>query len=74
MPDTFRLVSSCVSAKENWDRLKELYSTDVDLKHSTQTLLLSEFGDFKQNLEENLSQMFKRYNHHLNKMIKHGIE
>ena len=47
--DTFRLVSSCETAKEIWDRLKELYSTDVDLEYSTQTLLLSEFGAFAQN-------------------------
>lgn len=34
--DTFRLVSSYQIAKEIWDRLKELYSSDDDLKHSTQ--------------------------------------
>nr|KAJ0199171.1 hypothetical protein LSAT_V11C600328070 [Lactuca sativa] len=44
--DTFRLVSSCDTAKAIWDRLKELYSTDADFEHSTQTLLLSEFGSF----------------------------
>lgn len=43
--DMFRLVSSCATAKEIWDRLKELYYTDEDLEHSIQTLLLSEFGD-----------------------------
>ena len=45
--DTFRLVGSCTTAKEIWDRLKELYSTDEDLEHSIQTLLLSEFGVFE---------------------------
>ena len=40
-PDTFHLVSSCETGKEIWDRLKELYSSDVDLEHSIQTLLLS---------------------------------
>ncbi|XP_052621579.1 uncharacterized protein LOC128127195 [Lactuca sativa] len=55
-------------------RLKELYSTDADLEHSTQTFMLSEFGDFKQKPEENLSQTSNRYNHLLSKMIKHGIE
>ncbi|KAL7591115.1 uncharacterized protein LOC111887420 [Lactuca sativa] len=72
--DTFRLVSSCKTAKEVWDRLKELYSTDEDLEHSIQTLLLSEFGDFKQKPEEKLIQAFDRFNHFLSKMIKHGIE
>ena len=72
--DTFRLVSSCATAKEIWDRLKELYSTDEDLEHSIQTLLLSEFGDFKQKPEEKLVQAFDRFNHLLSKMIKHGIE
>ena len=33
--DTFRLMSSCDNAKDMWDRLKELYSTDVDLERST---------------------------------------
>ena len=39
--NTFRLVSSCTAAKDIWDRLKELYSTDEDLKYSIKTLLLS---------------------------------
>ncbi|XP_052620365.1 uncharacterized protein LOC128126460 [Lactuca sativa] len=72
--DTFRLVSSCATAKEIWDRLKEFYSTDEDLEHSIQTLLLSEFGDFKQKPEEKLVQAFDRFNHLLCKMINHGIE
>jgi len=45
--DTFRLVSPCTTEKEIWDILKELYSTDEDLEHSIQTLLLSEFGAFE---------------------------
>ncbi|KAL7609531.1 hypothetical protein Lser_V15G12916 [Lactuca serriola] len=72
--DTFRLVSSCGTAKEVWDRLRELYSTDEDLEHSIQTLLLSEFGEFKQKLEEVLTQTFDRFNHLLSNMIKHDIE
>lgn len=40
--DKFRLVSTCTTVKVIWERLKELYYTDVDLKHDTQTLLLSE--------------------------------
>lgn len=45
-PDTFCLVSACDTTKGIWDRLKELYSSDADLEHSVQTLLLSEFGAF----------------------------
>ncbi|XP_023734201.1 uncharacterized protein LOC111882066 [Lactuca sativa] len=71
--DMFRLVSSCETAKEIWERLKELYSIDTDLKHSTHTLLLSEFGAFTQNPDENLSQTFNRYNHVLSRMTKHDI-
>ena len=41
--DTFLLFSLCDSAKAIWDRLKEIYSTDANLEHSTQTLMLSEF-------------------------------
>ena len=58
--DTFHLVSACTTTKEIWDQLKELYSTDEDLEHSTQTLLLSEFGDFKQKQDESLIQTFDR--------------
>ena len=72
-PDTFRLMSSCDTAKAIWDRLRELYSTDADLEHSTQTLLLSEFGEFIEKPEETLIATFNRYNHLLSKMTKHGI-
>ena len=72
--DTFRLVSSCTTAKEIWDRLKELYSTDEDLEHSIQTLFLSDFGVFEQKPKEKLIQIFDRFNHMLSKMMKHGIE
>ncbi|XP_052627093.1 uncharacterized protein LOC128133623 [Lactuca sativa] len=72
--NTFRLVGSCTTAKEIWDRLKELYSTDEDSEHSIQTLLLSEFGAFEQKPEEKLIQTFNRFNHLLSKIIKHGIE
>nr|KAJ0203047.1 hypothetical protein LSAT_V11C500252350 [Lactuca sativa] len=72
--NTVRLVGSCTTAKEIWDRLKELYSTDEDLEHSIQTLLLSGFGVFEHKPEEKLVQTFDRFNHLLSKMIKHGIE
>ena len=44
------------------------------MEHSIQTLLLSEFGEFKQKPEEVVTQIFDRFNHLLNKMIKHDIE
>ena len=69
----FCLVSSCETAKEIWDRLKELYLSDVDLEHSVQTLLLSKFGAFSQNLDEKLDQTFNRFNHLLSRMLKHKI-
>ena len=53
--------------------LKELYSTGAYLEHSTQTLLLSEFGAFAQKTDENLSQAFNRYNHLFSRMTEHGI-
>ena len=70
---TFRLVSSCGTSKVIWDKLRELYSTDADLEHTTQTLLLSEFGEFVQRPEETLIATLYRYNHILSKMTKHGI-
>ncbi|XP_052622619.1 uncharacterized protein LOC128127916 [Lactuca sativa] len=71
--ETFCLVGSCTTAKELRDRLKEMYSTDEDLVHLIQTLLLSEFGAFEQKPEEKLIQTFDHFNHLLGKMIKHGI-
>ena len=50
-----------------------MYSTDADLEHSTQTLLLSEFGAFLQKSEESLDKTFNRYNHLLSRMMKHKI-
>lgn len=58
--DTFQQVSSCTTVKKIWYRLKESYSTNEDIEHSIQTLLLSEFGDFKKKLEEKLIQAFDR--------------
>ncbi|XP_052621986.1 uncharacterized protein LOC128127530 [Lactuca sativa] len=72
--DTFRLVSSYTTTKEIWDRLKELYSTDEDLEHSIQTLLLSDFGAFTQKPEEKLIQTFDCFNHLLSKLMRYGIE
>ena len=54
--------------------MKELYSTNVDLEHSIQTLLLSEFGAFPKKPEWKLIQTFDRFNHLLSKMMKYGIE
>lgn len=73
-PDTFRLTSSFVKAKEIWDRLKELYSSNADLEHFVQTLLLSEFGAFVQNPEETLDQTFNCFNHLLSRVLKHKIK
>lgn len=73
-PDTFRLVSACDTTTEIWDRLKELYSSDVDLEHYEQTLLLSDFGAFVQYSEEKLNQTFNRFNHLLSRMLKHKIK
>ncbi|KAI3700159.1 hypothetical protein L2E82_44778 [Cichorium intybus] len=71
--DTLRLVSSCETTKEIWDRLQELYSGDADLDHSVQTTLLSEFGSFEQAPNETLIQVFNRYNHLLSRLLKYKI-
>ncbi|XP_052626733.1 uncharacterized protein LOC111909749 [Lactuca sativa] len=73
-PDTFRLVSTCTTSKEIWDRLKELYSKDADLEHSLQTTLLSEFDSFVQKPDEKLDQTFNCCNHLLSRMLKYNIE
>ncbi|XP_023742939.1 uncharacterized protein LOC111891079 [Lactuca sativa] len=72
--DIVCLVSSCETAKEIWYRHRELYSSDADLEHSIQTLLLLEFGAFVQKPEEKLDQTFNRYNHLLSGMVKHKIK
>lgn len=71
--DTFRLASSLETAKI-WNRIKELYSWDDDLKDSIQTIILSEFGAFKQKSDETLDQVVNRFNHLLSKMLKHGLK
>lgn len=45
--NTFRLLSSCKTAHDIWNHLKELYFGDDDQLHSFQTLLLSGFHYFK---------------------------
>ncbi|XP_023748475.1 uncharacterized protein LOC111896725 [Lactuca sativa] len=70
---TFRLVSVCTTAKEIWDRLKELYLSDIDIKDSVQTLLLSDFGAFSQKADERIDQTFNRFNHLLSIMIKNNL-
>ncbi|XP_052626862.1 uncharacterized protein LOC128133449 [Lactuca sativa] len=72
--DIFCLVSACETAKAIWDRLKELYSSDADLEHSVQTMLLSEFGAFVQKYEEKLDQTFNRFNHLLSRMVKNNLK
>ena len=54
--------------------MKELYSSDADLEHSVQTLLLSEFGAFAQNPYEKLDQTFNQFNHLLSMMLKHNLK
>ncbi|KAI3740017.1 hypothetical protein L2E82_30433 [Cichorium intybus] len=71
--DTLRLVSSCETSKEIWDRLQELYIGDADLEHSVQTTLLSDFGSFEQAPDETLTQTFNRYNHLLSRLLKYKI-
>lgn len=56
-PDTLKLVSSLETAKEIWDKLKKLYWIDVDLEHSVQTTLLSEFCSLKQKCDETLDHV-----------------
>lgn len=73
-PDTFHLLSACETTKEIWDRLKELYSSDADLKHSVQTLLLLEFGAFVQKFDEKLDKTFNHFNHLLSRMLKHNLK
>ncbi|KAI3496474.1 hypothetical protein L1887_38838 [Cichorium endivia] len=46
---------------------------DADLEHSVQTTLLSGFGSFEQAPSETLIQVFIRYNHLLNRLLKYKI-
>lgn len=55
-------------------RLKEIYSSDADVEHFVQTLLLLEFGDFVQKSDEKLDQTFNRFNHLLSRMLKHNLK
>ncbi|KAI3499728.1 hypothetical protein L1887_35537 [Cichorium endivia] len=71
--DTLRLVSSCETTKEIWDKLQELYSGDANLEQSVQTTILSEFGSFEQASEKTLTQTFNCYNHLLSRLLKYKI-
>ena len=53
--------------------MKELYSSDANLEHYVQTLLLSENGAFAHNSDEKLDQSFNRFNHLLRRMLKFKI-
>lgn len=61
--DTFRLVSSFLTADDIWERLKELYSGDSGQTHFIQTTLLSEFGSFKQKAIKTIDLLGRRFTH-----------
>ena len=54
--------------------MKELYSSDEDLLHSTQTILLSEFRSFEQKSDESVEQTVTCFNHLLSRMMKHNLD
>lgn len=72
--DTFSLVSSCDTAHDIWNRLKELYTSDDDLLHSTLNTLLSKFGSFEQKPDDLIEHNVTRFNHLLSRMMKHRLE
>lgn len=72
--DTFRRVSSLPTVHHIWERLKELYSCDVDQTHSMQTTIISEFGSFQRKSRETINQVASRFNHLLIVMLTYKLK
>lgn len=72
--DTFRLISSLPTTNEIWKRSKELYSEDAYQTHYIKTILLLEFGSFKQKFDESINQVANRFIHLLSRMLKYELK
>ena len=57
----FSMVSSCISAKEIWDKLIITYEGTSQVKEMKINILMHRFEIFKMKKNENLNEMFTRF-------------
>ena len=65
-------VINCRSAKHIWDTIELLMEGTAEVKEYRLDILTSQYESFKSLPEENISQVFERYNKLLNNLNLHG--
>ncbi|GAV64645.1 UBN2 domain-containing protein [Cephalotus follicularis] len=59
-------VSSCVSAKEMWDRLEVTYESTNQVKEAKISMLVQDYEMFTMNENEDIKSMFTRFTNIIN--------
>ena len=59
-PTKFSRVSSCVTAKEIWDKLQVIYEGTSEVRETKANMLVSEYEAFKMKSDESISEMYSR--------------
>ncbi|GAV57642.1 UBN2 domain-containing protein, partial [Cephalotus follicularis] len=62
----FNRVSSCISAKEMWDRLEITYEGKNQVKDAKISMLVHEYELFQMNEDEDIKSMFTRFTNIIN--------
>ncbi|GAV86247.1 LOW QUALITY PROTEIN: UBN2 domain-containing protein, partial [Cephalotus follicularis] len=62
----FNRVSSCISAKEMWDRLEVTYEGTNQVKDAKISMLVHEYELFQMNEDEDIKSMFTRFTNIIN--------
>ncbi|KAL3529731.1 hypothetical protein ACH5RR_009053 [Cinchona calisaya] len=60
--DEFSKVKGCISAKEIWDKLKEIHERSEDIREQKKSLLVAKYESFKMESHENIDKMYCRFN------------
>ncbi|KAL3519121.1 hypothetical protein ACH5RR_021710 [Cinchona calisaya] len=55
-------VKGCSSAKEIWDKLKEIHEGSDDVREQKKSLLVAKYESFKMEPHENIDKMYCRFN------------
>ena len=55
-------VKSCKSAKEIWDKLREIYEGSENVREQKKSILVSKYESFKMESHENIDKMYCRFN------------
>ncbi|GAV60778.1 UBN2 domain-containing protein, partial [Cephalotus follicularis] len=62
----FNRISSCISAKEMWDRLEVIYEGTNQVKEAKVSMLVHEYEMFTMNENEDIKSMFSRFTNIIN--------